>query len=315
LDLAVAEITLAVNMGSWGSVPDLDESMVNTALGKGDLYKLTAYLLHLGCIKLECGNIQQAELCSEKLHFITESYGYDFARVHFHFVKTNILIRKRALHEALIEADKGVTIADQANMRPPMLRSLGVKIIVEVLFSRPEKATLSVKKGETLLAELGIVGHLYRAPFMLGRLLTHLEQLTEALKSGNRSRIQQCKREARVSAKQAGRVSKKHALYRTWIFKSIGEYYWLIDDQGKALKWWNNAISEGERLGSRLELSHTYFDVGKRLLEPRNKTQKVKGLEAEHYLEKAQKLFEEIGLEWGIDNFEKLKADRSLLMP
>ena len=180
LGLALSRVTLATNTGSWGSIPDLDVSLSNTALGKGDLYKLTAYLLHLGCIKLECGNFQQAELCAEKLHLITESYGYDFAKVHYHFVKTNILIRRRNFHSALIEADKGVSVAGQANMNPPRLRSLGVKIIVEVLLGHTEKAALSVKKGETLLAELGIVGPLYRAPFVLGRLLTHLEHLKEA---------------------------------------------------------------------------------------------------------------------------------------
>jgi tetratricopeptide (TPR) repeat protein len=314
LGIALGHITLAVNAGSWGSVPDLDVSLVDTALGKGDLYKLTAYLLHLGCIKLECGDFHEAELCAEKLHFITESYGYDFAGVHCHFVKTNILIRKGAFHKALAEADKGVAIADQADMNPPRLRSLGLKIIAEVLLGRPEKAALSVKRGETLLAELGIVGPLYRAPFMLGRLLTHLQQLTEALKTGNRSRIRQCEQETRVSAKQAVRVSKKHALYRTWILKSIGEYYWLIDEKDKAIKWWSNAINEGERLGSRLDLSSTYLHLGKRLLEPKCRYKRVNGIEAKGYLEKAQVLFEEIGLEGEMDDLERLKADRSFQM-
>jgi tetratricopeptide (TPR) repeat protein len=306
LGIALSRVTLAINKGSWGSVSDLDVSLVDTALGKGDLYKLTAYLLHLGCIKLECGNLHQAELCAEKLHLITESYGYDFAWVHYHFVKTNILIRKRDFHRALIEADKGVSIAEQANMNPPKLRSLGLKIIVEVLLGQLDKAALSVKNGETLLAELGIVGPLYRTPFMLGRFLTHLEQLKDALKSGNRSRIGKCERETRLSAKQAVRVSKKHALYRTWILKSIGEYYWLINKQGKAIKWWEKAMMEGECLGSRIDLSRTYFEVGKRLMEPQSKYKDVNGVEAEDHMEKARVLFEEIGLEGEIDDFERL---------
>jgi class 3 adenylate cyclase/tetratricopeptide (TPR) repeat protein len=311
LGIALGRVTFAINRGSWGSVPDLDVSLLDTSLGKGDLYKLTAYLLHLGCIKLEYGNLQQAELCAEKLHLITESYGYDFARVHYHFVKTNILIRKGDFHGALTGADMGVSIAEQADMRPPKLRSLGLKIIVEMLLDRTKKAESSVKMGETLLAELGIVGPLYRAPFMLGRLLTDLGQLKEAFKSGNRSRIRQYEKQTARSVKQAVGVSKKHALYRTWIFKSVGEYYWFAGKQNKALSWWDKTIKEGEKLGANLDLSRTYFDIGKRLLDVDSNHKELNGIDAKGYLEKAQVLFEEIGLEGEMDELERLKADLS----
>ena len=125
LDLSVGRITLAVSEGLWGSVPDLDVSLVDTALGKGDLYKLTAYLLHLGCIKLECGDFHEAELCAEKLNFITESYGYDFASVHYHFVTANILIRKRAFHEALAEAEKKRVCGGSGGHEPTQAKILG----------------------------------------------------------------------------------------------------------------------------------------------------------------------------------------------
>ena len=302
--IALGRVLLAINVGPWNSVPDLDASLVDIWLGKGDLYKLTAYLLHLGCIKLECGDFHEAELCADKLHHITESYGYDFASVHYHFVTANILIRKGAFHEALTEAEKSVSAADQADMNPPKLRSLGVKIIVETLLCRPDKAASSVKKGEVLLSELGIVGPLYRAPFLLGRLLVHLERFKEALMSENRSRIRKCHRETRVSAKQAVQISKKHALYRTWILKSIGEYYWLAGNQNKALSWWNRAMNEGKKLGAKMDLSLTYFEVGKRMLEPDSKHNELNGIDAEGYLEKARILFEEMGLERDLEDLK-----------
>jgi class 3 adenylate cyclase/tetratricopeptide (TPR) repeat protein len=308
LGIALGRVTLAINVGSWNSVPDLETSLVDIWMRKGDLYKLTAYLLHLGCIKLELGMFHEAELCAQKLHLITESYGYGFARVHYHFVTANILIRKRAFHEALTEAEKGVTIADQADMNPPKLRSLGVKIIVETLLVRSEKAALSLKEGETLLAELGIVGPLYRAPFALGRLLTHLERLKEAVHNGNRSEIRKYQRQAYRSGKQALKTSKKHALYRTWIFKSMGDYYWLMEKQRKALKWWDKTIKEGKRLGSKLDLSRTYFEVGKRLREPQSKTKELNGIDAKGYLEKARIMFQEMDLEWDLDDLKKVTS-------
>jgi class 3 adenylate cyclase/tetratricopeptide (TPR) repeat protein len=309
LGIALGRVTLAINVGSWNSVPDLDASLVDIWLRKGDLYKLTAYLLHLGCIKLECGDFHEAELCAEKLHFIAESYGYDFASVHYHFVTANILIRRRPFHKALTEAEKSVSAADQADMNPPRLRSLGIKIIVETLLCHPEKAASSVKKGEILLAELGIVGPLYRAPFMLGRLLVHLARFKEALISGKQSRIQQCERETRISAKQAFRISKKHALYRTWILKSVGEYFWLAGKQKRALSWWDKAIEEGKSLGAKMDLSFTYFEVGKRLMESHSNHKELNRIGSRGYLEKARILFEEIGLERDLDEFDSMRID------
>ncbi len=108
------------------------------------------------------------------------------------------------------------------------------------------------------------------------------------------------------------KTSKKHALYRTWIFKSMGDYYWLMGKQRKALKWWDKTIKEGNQLGARLELSRTYFEVGKRLLEPQSKYKELNGIEAKGYLEKAAILFEEMGLERDLNDLDSLKADHGL---
>lgn len=86
----------------------------------------------------------------------------------------------------------------------------------------------------------------------------------------------------------------------------MGCYFWLIDKQKKALSWWTKSIVEGERLGAKLELSRTYFEVGKRLLESQSKYKDLSGISAEEYLEKAKVLFEEMDLEWDLAELEKV---------
>jgi len=83
-------------------------------------------------------------------------------------------------------------------------------------------------------------------------------------------------------------------------------YYWLINKQKKALKSWHKAIEEGERLGARLELSRTYFEVGKRMLETKSKYKTLSGISAEEYLEKAGILFEEMDLQWDLDGLDRV---------
>ena len=100
--------------------------------------------------------------------------------------------------------------------------------------------------------------------------------------------------------------SKKYAPGVVEFLRLMGEYYWLIGKQKKALKWWEKAIKKGEELGARPDLSRTYFIIGKSLLEPDSKFKKLYGITAEEYLEKARTLFEEMDLQWDLDELDKI---------
>jgi hypothetical protein len=79
-----------------------------------------------------------------------------------------------------------------------------------------------------------------------------------------------------------------------------------MSKQKKALKWWHNAIKEGERLGARLQLAALYFELGKRLLEPESKYRVLDGISAEDYLEKARPMFEEMKLQSYLDELSQV---------
>ena len=89
-------------------------------------------------------------------------------------------------------------------------------------------------------------------------------------------------------------------------YRLRGVYYWLINKQKKALKWWHKAIEEGEHLNARLELSRTYFEVGKRLLEAESKYKMLNGVKADEYLERARVLFEDMNLQWDLDELDRV---------
>jgi hypothetical protein len=61
------------------------------------------------------------------------------------------------------------------------------------------------------------------------------------------------------------------------------------------------------RLNDLLELSRAYFEVGKRLLVPKSKYKELDGVKAEDYLEKARVMFEEMDLQWDLDELEKIR--------
>jgi|GEM_PF-4381549 hypothetical protein len=62
-------------------------------------------------------------------------------------------------------------------------------------------------------------------------------------------------------------------------------------------------------MGARLAPSRTYFEMNKRLLEPHSNYRQLNGIDAKGYLEKAEKLFREMGLEHDLDELERVRLE------
>ena len=153
---------------------------------------------------------------------------------------------------------------------------------------------------------------LYAPPYLVGRFVYDINQLQKEILSKTPSNIPNTRRNAYRSGKAALKNSRKYAPYRTKIYRLMGLYYWLIGRQGKALKWWDRTIQEGERLGARPDLSRTYMEVGKRLLEPQSKFKELNGISAPEYLNKAETLFREMDLQWDLEQLERVRSGEKI---
>ena len=89
----------------------------------------------------------------------------------------------------------------------------------------------------------------------------------------------------------------------------MGVYYWLVDSRSDALTWWDRAMKEGERLGARVDLSRAYFEVGRHLLKSDGKYRELNGVDAQGYLDKAQRLFEDMGLQRDLDELDRMQSE------
>jgi len=88
----------------------------------------------------------------------------------------------------------------------------------------------------------------------------------------------------------------------------MGSYYWLVGRHNRAIRWWNRAIKEGERLGARPDLARTYMEIGKRFLEKDSRYKELNGISPQGYLEKARTMFHEIDLQWDLDELDRIVA-------
>ena len=102
--------------------------------------------------------------------------------------------------------------------------------------------------------------------------------------------------------------SRKYMAERIQALRLVGSYSWFKGKQEKALRHWEQSMKLAERLNARPELSRTYFEIGKRLLEKQSKVKELNGVGAVQYLQKAETLFKEMHLQSDLD--ELLRIDR-----
>lgn len=308
LEYALPQTFLVMHEGSWSTIPVLNFSILDKALDKGEFWSSTIYLLVIGQIRLEQGRFEDSKIMADKLQEIGENYGYVRSRFLGKYLKAAIFIKTLSLRQALSEAEKGVVLSEQTGEKNTTIALLGHKAIAGTLVGQIDIAQTSLRKGELVISELRKIQVFWLTPFLLGQFITHLHLLKDAIGRDHHSQIQQQRKTIHRIAAQVLKVSKKIALYRTWIFRLVGEYYWLIGKQKKAIKWWNRSIKEGVRLGARPDLSRTYFEVGKWLLEPESKYKQLNGIDSKDYLENARTMFEEMGLERDLDQLDRIGA-------
>ncbi len=298
--------TLSCVSGDWPEEIEFDNDLVDKNLAIGDLWLITGYIawnIHLCIVH---GNFSSGQWGAQSLSDIGETYEYDWAKVCKFFWNTPLLTKYRRFNEGLGEADTGIQFISKTGFRVWLISLYANKALIQLILGDVTGAIDSLERAESIKSEVTVVpAHV--ADFALARFILNLNQLYEAIKRADKTALPICQANALKTGIEALKTANKYALIKTEALKLMGVYYWLIGKQRKALKWWRKSIQEGTRLGDRLELSRTYYEVGKRLLEPKSKYKELDGIKAEEYLEKARVMFEEMDLQWDLDELEKFK--------
>jgi tetratricopeptide (TPR) repeat protein len=291
--------------GNWKEIRNYDDDLVNKNLNLGEIWNVSQHLYWHGFPNIYQGYLDIAESIVNKLNDIFEVYKNDISISLKYELNTNILMEWRKLPDALIEVDEGIAFVEKAGLNHFLIELYSCKAWIHLMMGDVEKAERSLQHANKFRHEIDLV------PFQLSSFyriqLEHdLYRLKKSIKSGNKSESAEFRKKTFKSSKMLLKTSRKVAQHRTESYKLTGVYYWLINKQKKALKCWYKAIEEGEDLGARLELSRAYYEVGKRMLEAESKYKTLNGIKAEEYLEKARVLFEEMNMEWDLDELDQV---------
>ena len=263
-------------------------------------------ILFQGYYFLETGQFAKTIEAIERLNTIYREYNQDAAGYFEITLKTRLFLKQRRLGEALRSFHEGIEFVDKKAAKNLHFEMNALKARALLLSGEMDQARDRFEYLETIRGETPLAPY-FLSDYLVGRFTFALQTLENALKTGDAS-CDKYVREARLWGKKSLKVSKKFKRERVEAIRYMGTFSWLTGKKRNALKWWRLSVETGEAFNMKPELSRTYFEIGKRLSEPDSPYQELNGIGAAEYLNKAKTMFEEMDLQWDLEQLENLIA-------
>ncbi|HOO70114.1 MAG TPA: AAA family ATPase [Spirochaetota bacterium] len=338
LDLLEALIYHDYLKGEWANLSryaDAEET-VEQNLRLGRVYDvIMLYYSLLPDWFMEMGMFRDARVRLDRIRQIGEMYRHQTGDLCYTVSHSLLLTKSRRFSDALSEIERGIPLMSETGMPGFSVKLYSLLSLIHLLNGREGEAESALGSAEKIVSG-EVLAPYHVSPYYLARLLQNLAGLEKAVTEHNRHDLPVLKAKSLSAAKQALRVVRMVASDRTEARRHRGTVHWLLAFSAeknllrfgkilsgvrakrhyrKALQWWKRSIDEGERLGARLELSRSYFEVGKRCagvgagrdlpLHPKINT--IIGLTPEQCLEKAEAMFRDMNLTWDLEQLRKIK--------
>ncbi len=265
---------------------DYNDNIVNSAVKIGEIQNTSLYMNQYILTKIEQGDFSVINTMLNKMAEMGEFYENNYSRELKYVSKTKFLIKKRLLSEALKEAEEGIEFNTNTNLLQFLFELLSYKSTIDLLSGDLQKAEKSLSYARTFKSKIVIPWA--RTNFLTNQFLFDIYKLENAYQKRNKTEIEEYRKKTLKSGKEAYKISKRIAGDRIEIYRLMGRYYWLINKQKKALKWWTKSIQFGEESGGKLELSRTYFEVGKCLSEEKSKYTELNNINPKRVFRKSK---------------------------
>ena len=292
-------------VGSWQVT--IDETSLEKAGERGELFSATSLLAWVGYMKIEMADFKACDYIINKLEQIGTEYNFFYAQDKVFALKSKLSMKIRETQNALSYIEEGLALSVKDGWEVREVEFLGIKaksFMIDNDFEKAEKIFIKIKQIVNQIGETSIILY-YISDYYTGLFNYNIQNFLKAVNENNSKNFFKFQKASIESGSAALKHAKKVASDRTEVFKLMGIYFWLTNNQKKALKWWDKSIKQGEQLGAKIELSRTFFEVGKNLQSSKSRFKHLNGFTAIEYLEKSKKMFGNMGLEWDLKELGK----------
>ena len=238
---------------------------------------------------------------------IWEDYENLDTKIAIDTLEAQLSLKSRDLFECFPNMNEAIDFAALSGFLPHQFFILSIKARIQILLKDMDGAKESLSQAGHIYQNQQYLMNWYLIDYLMARFELTTKNLQEKVLSNDKNQMLKYRKAAYKSGIAVKKIlMRKYAVGRVEYFKLTGHFYWIIGRQKKALEWWHKCIVEGKNLGARADLARTYMELGRRLLEPESKYKEFHGFKADHYLEKAKAMFQEMDLLWDLDELAKL---------
>ena len=294
-------------MSSGEFTPDTDEKNVfSTGMSAGAFWETTTYLIFSNYLHVENGNWQKSAETRNRLLETAETFENIHARVQYHRSTGLALSKFRKLDEILETTDKSIEMISRTGHASILMLVRCYRIQALTLCSDFEEALRLLQMAEEVAVGLKR-GVLFYSTF----LCTKSNFLIARIKHKERRKIPAG--EQRELLKTTGETIKYSKMFPGNLIEAYRLHAIALDMAGKpsgALMYFQKSLAFAEQSNGLLELSRTCFELGKFLTGQKSGHTKLNGLSGTDYLGKARILFEEMNLQWDLQEYERMMKSR-----
>ena len=291
--------TLNYFEGKWKSIKRHDDDLVERNLSVGEVLFASLHYYWHGFLMLYQGDMAATRWIVSRLSEISEVYENDSSLLFKYLLNAALLMERRHFAEAISEITAGVAVGKKNKSGLSLLHFYSCLAQIRLLMGHIVEAENAILNADAVCSDQETVPWMLSVYFRSQTTLS-LYRLKEAIANAAEKEIRKCRVKAHNACRALLQQTKKVAQHRTEAYRLMGEYRWLTGRRKAALKWWRKSIRNGAELGARIQLSRTYFEIGRRLREPGSPSATLDGLAAQTYIDKAETLFTEMNLEWDL---------------
>ena len=283
--------------GQWKEITDYNEDLLSRILKIGEVFHASQHYYWHGLPIICQGHYDTAKLMVTKLNEIAEVYENDLSQLLKYLLNIHLLIEYRHLKEATEEVNRGIELVQRNGPPVSILSMYSLKALIQLSRKEMEEAGKSLDHANRIRLEMKVVPPFHLSLFYRSQFKYYLCFMENSLRTGQRKEFSEYRKKALTSGKMLLKKCRKAAMYRTESYRLWGVYNWLIDERKGAFKWWEKAISEGEKLGARPQVARTYAEMGKSLCAVEGEPAAPETGRAKDLLQKAQTMFRDLGLQ------------------
>ncbi|MCB2222422.1 MAG: AAA family ATPase [Bacteroidetes bacterium] len=278
----------------------LDENIFNKGLAIGEYWQPMAYYVFSSLVQMEKGEKETAEKCLDYVQRVGDAFDNNYCYAQYYRCMSNYLLKNREIDHLIANSTEGVDYVSKTDHHGMLLMICCSRSIGFSMQGDQQKAKENLDKAEDLLIRFSI--KLHESHCLIARCYYEKELI---LKQTNEKERSLASRHFLKTSNKSVKTAKLVLSHLTEAYRLQAEACWFCKHHKKAKQAFRKSMEAANKFGAKLELSRTYFELGKFLSDPKVKYNKLNGKPAEFYLEKAKTMFEEMDLQWDLDKHKK----------